>query len=124
MPYKSKVPCEYPGFGALNYAGSMYCEEHAVIRNSQYEKYGRDKNTKRRYSRTWKRIRDKCATEHLFCEQCYAKGVLVPTEEIYHKLPLSEGGTHDRSNLITLCKSCHSQIHAKHGDRWYDRRSQ
>ena len=34
---------------------------------------------------------------------------------------LSEGGTHDQSNLIALCKSCHSQIHAKRGDRWHDR---
>ena len=45
----------------------------------------------------------------------------VPVEEIHHKLPLSEGGTHDRSNLIALCKSCHLQIHAKRGDRWHDR---
>lgn len=45
----------------------------------------------------------------------------VLQEEIHHKLPLSEGGTHDRSNLIALCKSCHSQIHAKRGDRWHDR---
>ena len=35
-----------------------------------------------------------------------------------HKLPLSEGGTHDRSYLITLCKSCHPTIHAKRGDYW------
>ena len=42
-------------------------------------------------------------------------------EDIHHKKPLSEGGTHDRSNLIALCKPCHSQIHAKRGDRWHDR---
>lgn len=88
------------------------------VRFSTSQKYGRDKDTKRRYGRAWKRIRDKYAAEHPFCEQCYAKGVLVPTEEIHHKLPLSEGGTHDKSNLIALCKSCHSQIHAKRGDRW------
>ncbi|WP_331674013.1 HNH endonuclease signature motif containing protein [Blautia sp.] len=58
---------------------------------------------------------------HPFCEQCYDRGILVETQEIHHKLPLSEGGTHDRSNLIALCKSCHSQIHAKRGDRWHDR---
>ncbi|SFR78821.1 hypothetical protein SAMN02910262_01545 [[Clostridium] aminophilum] len=23
--------------------------------------------------------------------------------------------------LIALCKSCHSQIHARRGDRWHDR---
>lgn len=58
------------------------------------------------------------ASEHPFCEKCYERGVLVPVEEIHHKKPLSECGTHDRSNLIALCKSCHSQIHAKRGDRW------
>lgn len=38
------------------------------------------------------------------------------------KLPLSEDDTHDRSNLIALCKSCHSTIHAKRGDYWGNRR--
>lgn len=65
--------------------------------------------------------RDKYAAEHPFCELCFERGLAVPVEEIHHKLPLSEGGTHDRSNLIALCKSCHSKIHAKRGDRWHDR---
>ena len=80
--------------------------------------YGRDKSTKKRYGRAWKRIRDKYAAEHPFCELCFERGIIVPTEEIHHKLPLSEGGTHDRSNLIALCKSCHSRIYAERGDRW------
>lgn len=50
------------------------------------------------------------------------KGVIVPVEEVHHKVPLAEGGTHDRSNLISLCKSCHAQIHAKRGDRWHKER--
>lgn len=109
----------YPGCPAL--VTGRYCAEHAKKVNSDYEKYGRDKNAKRIYGRAWKRIRDKYAAEHPFCEKCCERGVLVPVEEIHHKLPLSEGGTHDRSNLIALCKSCHSQIHAKRGDRWHDR---
>lgn len=60
-------------------------------------------------------FRDKYAAEHLFCGLCFERGLLVPTEEIHHRLPMSEGGTHDRSNLIALCKSCHSTIHAKRG---------
>ncbi|WP_352397257.1 HNH endonuclease signature motif containing protein [[Clostridium] aminophilum] len=48
---------------------------------------------------------------------CFARGLIVPVEEIHHKFPLSEGSTHDRSNLIALCKSCHAQIHARRGDR-------
>ena len=119
LPSKPKKPCAYPGCPAL--VTGRYCEEHSAKRNSEYEKYGRDKNTKRRYGRAWKRIRDKYAAEHPYCERCFARGVLVPVEEIHHKIPLAEGGTHDRSNLIALCKSCHSQIHAKRGDRWHDR---
>jgi 5-methylcytosine-specific restriction protein A len=37
---------------------------------------------------------------------------------VHHILPLARGGTHDRSNLMSLCTSCHSAITAKDGDRW------
>lgn len=47
------------------------------------------------------------------------KGVFVETEEVHHRKPLAEGGTHARDNLIALCKSCHSKIHAERGDRWH-----
>ena len=116
MPTKPKKPCAYPG--CPNLTDGRFCPEHQQKVNSNYEKYGRDKSTKKRYGRAWKRIRDKYAAEHPFCELCFERGIIVPTEEIHHKLPLSEGGTHDRSNLIALCKSCHSTIHAKRGDYW------
>ena len=87
-----------------------------------HETYGSYKSTKKRYGRAWKRIRDKYAADHPFCELCFERGIIVSTEEIHHKLPLSEGGTHDRSNLIALCKSCHSTIHAKRGDYWGNHR--
>ena len=48
---------------------------------------------------------DSYAAEHPLCEVCLAKGVYTPTEDIHHKLPLSQGGTHDRSNLMVLAKS-------------------
>ena len=105
MPSKPKKPCAYPGCPAL--VAGRYCEEHARKVNSDYEKFSRDKQTKHRYGRAWKRIRDKYASEHPFCELCFGRGLAVPVEEIHHKKPLSEGGTHDRSNLIALCKSCH-----------------
>ena len=118
MPRKPDVPCRYPGCSRLVPAGERYCDEHRSRVNSDYEKYGRDKTAKRKYGRAWKRIRDRYAAEHPFCELCYVKGVMAKTEQIHHKLPLSEGGTHDRNNLIALCKPCHSRIHAQRGDRW------
>lgn len=116
MPRKPKRPCAYPG--CSNLTEGRYCPEHQTKVNSEYEKYGRDPRTKKRYGRAWKRIRDKYVMEHPFCEQCFERGIIAETEEVHHKKPLSEGGTHDRSNLIALCKSCHSRIHAERGDRW------
>ena len=116
MPRKPKKPCAYPG--CPNLTEGRYCPEHQAKVNSEYEKYGRDPRTKKRYGRAWKRIRDKYVAEHPFCELCFQRGIIVPVEEVHHKKPLSEGGTHDRSNLIALCKSCHSRIHAERGDRW------
>ena len=36
----------------------------------------------------------------------------------HHFKLLSEGGNHNKSNLISLCKSCNARIHAERGDRW------
>lgn len=119
MPVKPKRPCSYPGCPKLTHG--RYCEEHERLESKRYEKYDRSPDTKRRYGRAWKRIRDKFVETHPFCEECYKRGVLTPTEEVHHILPLSRGGTHDRNNLMALCKPCHSAITARDGDRWHDR---
>lgn len=114
VPRRPKSPCSFPG--CPNLTDGRYCEEHEKEANRSYEKYGRDKAVRRRYGRAWKRIRDSYVKTHPFCEQCFEKGIIVPVDEVHHKKPLSEGGTHDRSNLISLCKSCHAKIHAERGD--------
>nr|WP_330399070.1 HNH endonuclease signature motif containing protein [Lachnoclostridium sp. An76] len=119
LPRKPKRPCSWPG--CPNLTEGRFCEKHQKEENRQYEKYGRDPAVRRRYGRAWKRIRDKYASEHPLCEQCLKKGRYVRTEEIHHKLPVSQGGTHERSNLIALCRSCHAKIHAENGDRWHNR---
>ena len=83
-----------------------------------YEKFQRGYSPGKRYGRAWKRIRDRYVSMHPFCEECYKKGMLRPVEEVHHRLPLAEGGTHDESNLVSLCQSCHARIHAERGDRW------
>lgn len=117
MPRKPKKPCSYPGCPELT--DGRYCEKHQKQENARYEKYDRDPAVRRRYGRAWKRIRDSYVKTHPFCEQCYKNGIIVPVDEVHHKIPLSERGTHDRNNLIALCKSCHSKIHAQRGDRWH-----
>ena len=115
MPRMPKHPCGFPG--CPNLTDGRFCEEHAKQENRRYERYQRDPATKRRYGRTWQRIRDRYAATHPFCEECYKRGVLTPTEEIHHIVPLSHGGTHAEDNLMALCKPCHSRITVEMGDR-------
>ena len=118
MPKKPKRPCSYPGCPKLT--DGRFCVELEKLENKRYEKYDRDPAVRRRYGRAWKRIRDSYVQLHPLCEQCQEKGLLVPTEEVHHRIPLSEGGTHARENLIALCKPCHARIHAERGDRWHN----
>ena len=57
-----------------------------------YEKYSRDPAVHKKYGRAWKRIRDNYVKTHPFCERCFANGILVPVEEVHHKVPISQGG--------------------------------
>ena len=123
MPRKPRKPCAFPGCPRLVESGSRYCSEHQKEEDRRYEKYGRYPHTRRRYGRAWKRIRDRYVSTHPLCEMCLKDGRYAKTEEVHHIKPLSEGGTHDDDNLMALCKSCHSRIHAERGDRWNKRRS-
>lgn len=114
MPRRPQRPCSYPG--CPNLCDGQYCDKHKSEARRKYDKYERPAEINKKYGRAWKRIRDKYVSEHPFCELCFEKGMLIPTREVHHKRPLSEGGTHERSNLIALCKSCHAKIHAERGD--------
>lgn len=117
MPYKPKRPCAYPGCGRLA-DSEQYCAEHQKIVTKHYNQYERDPESKKRYGRSWKRIRDRHIKAHPLCEECLKQGELTTAEEVHHILPLSRGGTHADSNLMSLCKSCHSRITVEMGDRW------
>ena len=66
----------------------------------------------------YKEISEKDIKAHPFCEECYENGVMTRAEQVHHIVPLSEGGDNSEDDLMSLCKSCHSRIHAERGDRW------
>jgi len=47
------------------------------------------------------------------CRNCGSQGGYNGNTELHahHVVPKSRGGTHRKSNLITVCDSCHSNIH-------------
>jgi 5-methylcytosine-specific restriction protein A len=108
MPYKPKKPCAHPG--CPNLTAGRFCPAHAKQDARNYEQYRRDPDTRRRYGRAWKRIRDRYIAAHPLCEQCSAAGHITPAQEVHHIVPLSDGGDHAEDNLMALCSSCHSGI--------------
>lgn len=116
MPRKPLKPCRYPGCPKLT--AKRYCKEHERIENRWYRTLVMDEETRNRYDAVWERARARYKAEHPFCEKCFDEGRLVPMQEVHHIIPLAEGGTHDQNNLMSLCKSCHSRLHATRGDRW------
>ena len=115
MPRKPKHPCSYPG--CPNLTDGQYCGEHRKIARRQYDRYERQPDVGKKYGRAWKRIRDRYVQEHPFCERCFEEGRMTPVEEVHHIIPVKEGGTHAKENLMSLCKSCHNKIHIERGDR-------
>lgn len=119
MPRKPKRPCSFPGCPELT--DGRYCDKHQKQVDSYYNKYERDPATRKRYGRSWKRIRDRYIAEYPLCEECNKSGRLTPAEEVHHIIPLSKGGTNEGNNLMSLCTSCHSAITAREGERWRKR---
>lgn len=117
VPTKPKSPCSYPGCPLLT--NGRYCEEHKKLTNKHYNKFQRDPKSNKCYGRAWKRIRDRYIKLHPLCEQCQTNGLLVAAEEVHHIRPLSKGGENETSNLMSLCKPCHSRITVVIGDRWH-----
>ena len=58
------------------------------------------------YGYKWQQIRAAFLRQCPQCEHCGTDKQL----EVHHIVPLSEGGTNDLDNLVTLCKACHSRV--------------
>ena len=110
MPRKPKRPCSYPGCPRLT--DGRYCDEHKTKVSKAEGMSDSRRLHRQRYGLKWKRIRDRFISTHPLCEKCKEQGRLTPAEEVHHILPLSCGGTNDEENLMSLCKSCHSEITA------------
>lgn len=115
MPRSPKKPCSYPN--CPNLTDGRYCKEHETQERKRYNKYERSPSTNRKYGRAWKRIRDSYIAVHPLCECCQSDGKITPAKEVHHKLPVSQGGQHNKENLMSLCRSCHNKIHLEIGDR-------
>lgn len=66
------------------------------------------------YPPDWdERRRDVYARDDYTCVNCGAKGGSYGNTELHahHVVPISSGGSHQKENLVTVCKQCHNAIH-------------
>lgn len=115
MPTKPKRPCRYSGCPRLT--DGVYCEEHAKLMKSHYEHFSRGYNSGERYDSVWRKTRNRYIAQHPLCEMCLKQGRMTPADEVHHIKPVSHGGGSEFSNLMSLCRSCHTKIHHDIGDR-------
>ena len=110
MPQKAKRPCRYRGCPKLVDSASGYCREHEKEVSRNYDK-AREVEHNKRYGYRWRKIRKRFFQANPLCVLCKAEGRYNFAEEIHHIKPLSEGGTNEDENLMSLCRRCHAKIH-------------
>jgi len=58
----------------------------------------------------WKKLRKAYAADHPLCEHCLRYEIYTPLAVVDHIKELSDGGEpYERSNLQSLCHSCHNR---------------
>lgn len=100
MPRANAV-CNVPGCPTI----AVQAGRCAVHQRETARKYDGQRGTpaQRGYDRDWQKIRKAYIAKHPYCAQCGRYAVIVD-----HILPLRRGGTHDASNLQSMCRACHS----------------
>lgn len=77
-------------------------------------------STKRTRGYAWMQIRRKVLIDQGFaCKDC---GHVSASNEIDHEVPLEQGGTDDKTNLVVRCKPCHAAKTADENRRLFANR--
>jgi 5-methylcytosine-specific restriction protein A len=100
MPRK---PCAEPSCQKIVPLGTTRCAKHEQAKRMRDK---RPSAARRGYGREWQQIRAAHLAAHPVCEE---SGCRRLAEEVHHIVPLRKGGTNDASNLMALCKHCHSR---------------
>ena len=106
MPVAPKRPCTQPGCNVLVERGR--CGEHTRAHH-RLDTKTRGSAKARGYGGPWRRIRSRQLKAEPLCRHCAEDGRTTAATLVDHVVPLDAGGTHETSNLQSLCRSCHAQ---------------
>ena len=85
---------------------------HWLLYNPPYKTTDRTEPPSKEYPDDWAQRRRKTfARDNYSCQKCGVRGGHVAPVRLqaHHIIPVGRGGSHDGSNLITLCADCHSE---------------
>jgi len=116
MPNAPKRPCLYPGCPEYAVLRGR-CATHAAQAGYRPGSWGAPSRTaaQRLRGHAWMRIRRQVLTEEWRCYLCGEGG--TDADVIDHVVPLSQGGTDDRTNLRRCCRACHARKTARESVR-------
>ena len=86
------------------------CPQHTSQLNRE-----RGSSTQRGYGSRWQRIRNAYIARHPLCEWPLCN---EPAIDVDHVRPQRAGGTHERTNLQSLCRPHHAQKTQADMTRW------
>ena len=104
MPYAAPKLCSAPGCRRLN------CREHQRRREYDRERGG---STQRGYGIMHQRARTDVLIADPYCKICEREGRKSLAVIVDHIIPLSRGGSQDRSNKQGVCNSCNTKKGSK-----------
>jgi 5-methylcytosine-specific restriction endonuclease McrA len=86
--------------------GATRCPAHTL---PKLERSDRPSRQARGYDAAWQRLSSKMRAAHPWCELC---GTSQARLTVDHIVPMSLGGSNERSNLRILCLDCHNRYGA------------
>ncbi len=115
MPVRARRPCKHSGCRDVTAEG-RFCPKHSVDKAAlrPYDRW-RGSPASRGYDADWRRVRLVALSRdsHL-CQDCLTRKLAVRATEVHHLVPIEVDRTLRLvlTNLVSLCKPCHSRITA------------
>ncbi|WP_283718930.1 HNH endonuclease [Clostridium perfringens] len=118
----AKKICNHSGCNNLIKLNETYCSEHSFsnikAKHKSYKVRRKDKDEQAFYnSKEWHVVRFNIITRDLgLCKVCLSKNRIKVADVVHHIIELKESRELGlrTSNLLSLCNSCHQEIHVKY----------